>query len=131
VSKHHQISTNARGLEEALCLGHRHRWRPGTIQRKHLVRKLQRLPPPLSANPSPEWKNRSKASHQNCHLLVVSLLKVLSLRLLRRYLRWKPWFNFIVGLGNDNKVLFMESVVVVGAMFVFFLYFSQYFAPIC
>jgi hypothetical protein len=60
VSKHHQTSTNARGLDEALCLGHRHRWRPGTIQRKRLVCKLQRLPPPLSANPSSEWKTKSK-----------------------------------------------------------------------
>jgi hypothetical protein len=48
VSKHHSTSTMHRGLDQALCLDHRHRRLPCTFQRKRLVRKLQRLPPPLS-----------------------------------------------------------------------------------
>jgi hypothetical protein len=54
MSKHQQTSANARGLDKVVCLVHRHRRLPSTIQRKRLVHKLQRSPPPLSASPSPE-----------------------------------------------------------------------------
>jgi hypothetical protein len=43
--KHHQISTTLD--DRTLCLVHRHRRLPGNNQRKRLVRKLQRSPPPL------------------------------------------------------------------------------------
>jgi hypothetical protein len=65
-------------------------------------------------------------------LLVVSLLiEGIVFKIARTFSGVKTMVFLMVGLGDDSKVLFMESVVAVGAMFVFFLYFSQYFAPIC
>jgi hypothetical protein len=63
-----------RGLDQALYLDHRHCRLLGTFQRKRLVRKLQRSPPPVSPLkrlvrlvPFFKMLGHSTASFQACH----------------------------------------------------------------
>jgi hypothetical protein len=64
-----KLVQNVRESDKALCLIHRHRRLSGTIQRKRLMRKLQRSPPPLSAKPMFGVLDRREACHQLVHVL--------------------------------------------------------------